>query len=166
MWDGFHVHVSKLLQLQKTVLNDKPWFGGFPQALPLCCSWGSWKNAWGQTVEGIFNICSNFIWRYYAKQSCLRYHLLPLVTAPSLSSHAYLKCIVRIHRINRKSISTKSYVEQGWLWRIHMECYRVDDCFCTKKKQCRQFNFTSPWHVLHCITFVLTGPILAYLDGS
>ena len=167
MWDGFHVHVSKPLQLQKTVLNDKPWFRGFPQALPSCCSWGSWKNSWGQTVEGIFNIYSNFRWRYYARQSYLRYHLLPLVTAPSLSSHGYLKCIARIHRINRKIISTKSYVEQGWLWRMHKECCGVDDCFCTKKTSVDNSTYvTSPWHVLHCIRFVLTGPVLAYLDGS
>ena len=43
----------------------------------------------------------------------VRFHFLPLVTAPSLSMHSYLTCITRIHGINRKSISTKGYVKQG-----------------------------------------------------
>ena len=51
-----------------------------------------------------------------------RFHLLPLVTAPFLNMHGYLKCITRVHSINSKRISTKGYVEHGWLRRMRMGC--------------------------------------------
>ena len=51
-----------------------------------------------------------------------RFNLLPLVTVPSLNMNGYLKRITRIHGMNSKSISTKGYVEQGWLRRMGMEC--------------------------------------------
>ena len=43
--------------------------------------------------------------------------------------------------------------------------------FLYKKTECRHFNLryvsyvTLSWHVLHCMKFVLTDPILANLDG-
>ena len=58
--DGSHVYVNSNLKncfnFRKTLLSDKPWIGGFQQALPLRSSWGSWKHSWWQTIKVIFDI--------------------------------------------------------------------------------------------------------------